>query len=146
MDLREAYKNEARQKLQMQNINKSQQKGKYYFKQFYEEKAKKLQFYRKNYERGLNDKQNQGKLDYNLNESLGKKEYLDYMRCDYGAEENINHVVVWLYKIPGRKGNYVQKDGQSRKDYMDINKLIQLKEWEMLYTIYKYMKKMDKKI
>lgn len=146
MDLRETYKEETRQKLQIKNINKSQQKGKYYFKQFYKEKAKKPQFYRRNDERGFNDKQNQGKLDYNLNESLGKKGYLDYMRCDYGAQENIKHVIVWLYKISGRKGNYVQKDGQSRKDYMDINKLIQLKEWEMLYIIYKYMKKMDKKI
>lgn len=76
---------------------------------------------------------NRIRANYNLNELLGKKEYVDNLRCTCGAEEeNVNHVVFNcnLY-IEEREFMLRKMDKKKNGKYvMDVNKIIQKKRME----------------
>lgn len=77
------------------NVREGNWKGLRYFSLFYEEHRSTPWFYRRNDLRRFTVLFNRLRANhYNLNESLGRKNFIDHMHCDCGAEyEDIHHVL-----------------------------------------------------
>lgn len=85
---------------------------------------------------------------YNLDESLGRKDYIDSIRCQCGAEkEDVNHVLFICKKyIEEREFMFRKMDKINKTIIRNIEKLIQEKDWERLKIVEQYFKKIGKQI
>ncbi|XP_071574599.1 uncharacterized protein [Temnothorax nylanderi] len=134
---------------QLSIIRDSLHKGTFYFDLFYDRLAMKPWFSKVNAERYFVTLINRLRANhYNFGSSLKRKGYIDSDRCECGYEcKDIHHVLLRCHKYDDRR---VKMDMELRAagytEEIDIYRLIQSKNWDVLYIIFNFLKYTGKMI
>ncbi|XP_071578331.1 uncharacterized protein [Temnothorax nylanderi] len=124
----------------------SAHKGAFYFQHFYDDLPKPW-FHKINADRYFVTVFNRLRANhFNLKSSLKRKGYIDDERCDCGYErENLYHVLLRCSKFDDHR---IVMDNELREaNYMgdiDLIRIIKDKQWDILYIIFKFIKKIGK--
>ncbi|XP_071581229.1 uncharacterized protein [Temnothorax nylanderi] len=148
-DLMAAVRRETWNATQAAIVCDSAHKGTYYFEEFYERESTRPWFHKVNANRYFVTLINRLRANhFNLGVSLKRKGYVDSERCDCGHEiEDLPHLLNNCHKYDDAR---IELDRDLRAagflEEIDINRLIRAKNWDILYIIFTFLKKIDKVI
>ncbi|XP_077256531.1 uncharacterized protein LOC143894261 isoform X1 [Temnothorax americanus] len=148
-DLLPSARRETWDATQFSIIRGSLHKGIFYFDRFYDRAATKPWFNKVRAERYFITLINRLRANhYNLGLSLKRKGYIDNERCECGCEcEDIHHVILSCCKFDEWRAvmdNELREAGYMEE--IDIFRLIQARNWNVLYIIFKFIKRTGKVI
>ncbi|XP_077282774.1 uncharacterized protein LOC143908831 isoform X2 [Temnothorax americanus] len=148
-DFRRQDRSEAWNATQRSIVRDAAHKGIFYFDHFYDDVATKPWFHKINAERYFVTLFNRLRANhFNLGSSLKRKGYIDNERCECGYErEDLYHVLLTCHKYDDYR---IEMDKELRDvnylENIDLMRIIKTKNWDVLYIIFKFFKKIGKVI
>lgn len=86
--------------------------------------------------------------NYNLNESLERKEYIETSRCECGAKtEDVNHLI-FRCKNHDEEREFMFRKMEKKKIklWLNVDEFIKNKQWRAMEIIYQFLKKTGKQL